>query len=213
MKRVFIGAGIFAALAVAVGIGIVTNSAAQQGQFAHIYAQAEGDDAVVVTVSGLPVTQGDVRKASALRRSHDTTMTEDQADSKSVATIVNEKAVLAEGIKRELTPTTEELDAFIATHKADCASDEARAICERTILDTGLSLEEFWTVARPDYSDALLNTKVHKTNFEEAGLTDESTDEERATAAEAFEAKVLAAANIVWSDERLQRLYEEAVAE
>jgi len=119
MKRLFIGATIFAALAVAVGVGIVTNSAAQQGQFAHIYAQTEGDDAVVVTVSGLPVTRGEVRKASTLRRTHDTTMTEDQADAATITLVVNGKAVLAEGIARELTPTKDELDTFVAAHQAD----------------------------------------------------------------------------------------------
>lgn len=213
MKRLFIGSTIFAALAVAVGVGIVTTSAAQQGQFAHINAQAEGDDAVVVTVSGLPVTRGEVRKASTLRRIHDTTMTEDQADAATITLIVNEKAVLAEGIARDLTPTEDELDTFIAAHKADCATEEARALCEEVIRDTGFSYDEFWAEARPDYSDALLSMKVHRDNFEELELTEDSTNEELLEAERAFEGKVLAAATIVWADERLERLYGEAVVE
>ena len=139
MKRLFIRATIFAALAVAVAAGIVTNSAAQQGRFAHTYAQTEGDDTVMVTVSGLPVTRGEVRKASTLRRTRDTTMTEDQADAATITLIVNEKAVLAEGIARKVTPTKEELDTFIAAHQANCATREARALCEKVIRDTGFS--------------------------------------------------------------------------
>ena len=213
MKRLFIGATIFATLAVAVGVGIVTNSAAQQGQFAHIYAQTEGDDAVMVTVSGTPVTRGEVRKASTLRRTRDTTMTEDQADAATITLIVNEKAVLAEGIARGLTPTKDELDTFVAAHQADCATAEARTLCEQVIRDTGFSYDEFWTEARTDYDDALLIMKVHRDNFEELGLTEDSTNEELLNAERAFEGKVLAAATIVWADERLERLYREAVVE
>ena len=211
MKRALIGAGIFAALAVAVSVGIVNNSAAQQGQYAHIYAQAEGDDAVVVRVSGLPVTRGDVRKASTLRRSHNTTMTEDQADAATITLFVHEKAVLAEAIARKLAPTEEELDTFIGQHQTDCEVPEARPLCEDVIRDTGLSYEEFWTVARPDYKDALLSMKVHRDNFEKVGLTEDSTNDELLAAERAFEGKVLAVAVIVWEDQRLKRLYEDAV--
>ena len=211
MKRLFIVAGIFAVLAMVVSVGIISSSAAQQGQFAHIYAQAEGDDAVVVTVSGLPVTRGDVRKASELRRSHNGAMTEDQADSATITLFVNEKAVLAEGIERGLAPSEEELNTFIEQHKADCEAPESRTLCEDTVRDTGLSYEEFWTVARPDYGDALLNMKVHRDNFDRMGLTEDSTNEELLEAERAFEGKVLAAAVIIWEDQRLERLYKEAV--
>ena len=211
MKRALIGAWVFAAVAIAV---IVNNSAAQQGQYAHIFAPAEGDDAVMVRVSGLPVTRGDVRKASTLRRSHNTTMTEDQADAATITLFVNEKAVLAEAIARKLAPTEEELDTFIGQHQTDCEAPEALPLCEDVIRDTGLSyeeFEEFWTVARLDYRDALLSMKVHRDNFEKVGLTEDSTSDELLAAERAFEGKVLAAAVIVWEDQRLKRLYEDAV--
>ena len=200
-------------MAVAVSVGIVNNSGAQQGQSAYIYAQAEGDDAVVVTVSGLPVTRGDVRKASELRRSYDQTMTEDQADAVTISVFVSDKAILAEGIARELAPSEEELDAFIGQYQADCEIEEARPICEEGIRDMGLTYDEFWKVSRPDYSNALLSNKVHRDNFERKGLGEDATDEELFEVTVAFEGEVLAEATVVWNDDRLRRLYEGAVAE
>ena len=55
--------------------------------------------------------------------------------------------------------------------------------------------------------------KVHRDNFEKLGLTEDSTNEELLEAKRAFEGKVLAAATIVWEDERLERLHREAVVE
>ena len=184
---------------------------AQQRGSAHIHAQAADDDKIAVRVSDLPITQGTVRKATESRRLHDPTLSKDEADKASIVPLVGRKALIAEAKRRGVEPTGAEVKAYINRHRKDC--DVAGAVCRDAITSMGFEYNEFWTIAAPDYEEALTATLVHQDNYQKSGLTDNSTEEEIWKARQAMGARALRAATLVWEDKRLQRLYEQALAE
>ena len=105
MKRTLAFLGSVVPLALVVGATIVGATLAQPGQYGHIHAQAEGDDAVVAVVEGENITRGQVRKPAEFRRSNDSTMTESEAKQITILVLVEDTALWAEAKQRKLVPT------------------------------------------------------------------------------------------------------------
>ncbi|MDE2844576.1 MAG: hypothetical protein OXN21_14525 [Chloroflexota bacterium] len=212
MKRKVMALTAMAALALVLGAVTYSVTLAQPGRSAEIYAQAEGDDTVVARVSGLPVTRGVVRKASAINKQFDSTLTDSQADKRAIVPIIHRKALVAEALNRGLTPTDKDVAAFIQRRKYDCTGPGAEA-CQAAIADTGMSEADFWVAAEPDYRDALLLNRVYADHYADVGIDENSTEDEVWQARVAFGLDIQAAASIEWEDDELKRLYEEAASE
>ena len=211
MKRKLLGLAFIGALTLVLGGSIVGTILAQQNQSPRIDVQIAGDDTVVARVSDLPIRQGVVRRVSETRRSHDGTLTNDASEKAALVPLVGRKALVAEAVRRELEPSDSDVTAFIARHQTDC--DAAGAGCRSAIIGMGFTYDEYWTVAAPDFKEELTIIRLHADNYQKTGVGDSATDAEIWAAREALGAEALNAATIVWEDQRLRDLYEEAIAE
>ena len=96
-------------------------------------------------------------------------------------------------------------------HREACLGEHG-ADCRAEITSLGYSVDEFWTIAFEDYRSDLGDIRLHQAVFEEQGITDAGEDA-RSQAVDAFIASLKTSAVIVWHDDELRKLYEEALAE
>ena len=83
--------------------------------------------------------------------------------------------------------------------------------CRDSIEEKGLTVDEYWASALPEYRLTLGKIKLYQTVMDERGLSDADYDTLIMARAN-YDAEVHRNADIVWRDENLKRLYEQAVA-
>ena len=199
---------IFALVAGAVATG---SSLAQIDSYEHIFTQTKGDDEVVAVVQGKDLLRGDVRKPVEYRQSKDESLTKNQATKLNIVPLVDDLIILAEVERRKFLPDDKENTEYVQPIKEACLGQHG-ADCRAEIASLGYSADEYFEIAFEDYRKTLGDIKLHHVVFEEQGLTD-AGNEARADAVDAFLATLKANAVIVWHDDELRKLYEEAVAD
>ena len=212
MKRTLAFLGSVVALALVVGATIVGATLAQPGQYGHIYAQAEGDDAVVAVVEGENITRGQVRKPAEFRRSNDSTMTESEAKQITILVLVEDTALWAEAKQRKLVPTDEEVRAYMQPHKEACLGPQGEE-CRRHIEDMGQTVANYWDTALSVYKKGLAIGNLYAAMYEDVELAEDADIEATIQARERYLRSIRDDAEITWNDNELKELYDRAVAE
>ncbi|MEW6573730.1 MAG: SurA N-terminal domain-containing protein [Bacillota bacterium] len=99
---------------------------------------------VVLWVNGLPISNNELQTRLSLHKASGTgTQTIEEIEK----ILVEEKVIQSEAAKLGLTPTDEEINAFISQEKETAKNDpEYKAGVEKIIAAWGLSEDEYWNV-------------------------------------------------------------------
>ena len=182
---------------------------AQKGQFAHIMAQGSEDGEVVAIVNGKNVTRADINKPAEFHQSIDPSHTRDSAIQLVIVPVIDDFLISVEVERRGITPTDEEARAYMQPHKEACLGLNGQD-CRDYITSLGLTVDDYWANALPEYKDAVGNIKLFQAVFDERAPDD--VDHEQLLATEKFyRVELRNSATITWNDPDLQRLYEQAL--
>ncbi len=215
MLRKVIIPGVVIALILIAGAAIAGTTLGQQGRFSHIYVEAEGDSEVVAVVQGENITRGDIRKpAEFMNEANPALFPEQEALQHSVVAVVEDVLIQAEVERRGLVPTEEETSEYMKPMLEACASPEPHGReCRDYLEGKGYNLQEYWTTVAPrEYRFVLGHLKLLRTVYKEQGISDAGTDEDVLVVKGNLTAKLRREATIVWKDEALKRVYEQALA-
>ena len=204
---------IFAVVAIAVLVSVATvvsTTIAQKAQFAHITAESTGDSDVVAVVNGTNVTRGDISKPAEFHRTADPDLTTNDATKLVIVPVIDDALINVEAKRRGLTPSDADATTFMQPHKDACLGSNGQE-CRDHITSLGLTVDDYWASALPEYKDDLGSMKLFQAVFTEQSL-DDGTHEELVAAEKAFRVELRNAATITWNDADLQRLYEQALA-
>lgn len=203
-------------LVIALAVGGVTSLGylkAQEGRYSHIYTTKSGDDEVVTVVNGTEVTRGQIRKMPARLRENqpNLNLTEDEAIKLSIGGQIDRFVLLSEVNRRGLMPTFEEARQFMEPHKQACLGPHG-ADCRAGISEDGESLDGYWDKVLPRYQEDLGMIRLVQAHFAESALTHENTNADLLSAKAAFVDGLRAKATIDWKDQKLAKLYQEALS-
>ena len=203
-------------IAVAVIVLIVSVAAvagttiAQKAEFAHITAETAEDTEVVAVADGKNVTRADISKPAEFHRTVDPALTTDAATKMVIVSVIDDYLIKAEVERRGLTPSDEDARAFMEPHKEACLGSNGQD-CRDHITSLGLTVDDYWANALPDYKDELAKRNLFQAVFRTDAPAD-PTNDDLIAADKAFRTQIRNNATITWNDTDLQRLYEQAVA-
>lgn len=206
----FFLAATIAIVLVAVAVGTIM--AQRDSTLKDTLASQEGDALVVVTVNGLDVTKGDVRRYAEFWMNNDATLTRDAAVDLSIVTVIDEFITEAEVKRRGIAPTSEEISTYMAQFKVACQGDDG-AECRTALESFGFdpSSDAYWNdTALPQYGRALNEIKLFQAVVADARMEDASNDALIALR-ESTVTSLRESATIKWHDEDVQDAYQKAI--
>jgi hypothetical protein len=132
--------------------------------------QLPGDEEVVATVNGEPITRGEVRRVAFAMRSNQPDLSEAEARKRAFHEAAKRAAARAEALRLGLEPSAEEIDAAVRFLREQWlkAPPEQRAVLEEDIRQSGLSEEEYWERFREQHARAALPGKLAQWRAEQA---------------------------------------------
>ena len=179
--------------------------------FAGVIAEKSGDSEVVAIVEGTEVTRRDLRLLPDFLRKLDPGLSENAAIKESIVTLITGFAVQAEVTRRGLVPTIAEAQAYMQPSKDACYGPQGGP-CRDHIASLGEDLDVYWSTILTEYRKGLGEIRLRTAFFERIREQDLGY-ENHIAAWRSFRDGLRSEANIVWQDERLQGLYEEALLE
>ena len=180
--------------------------------FRELIKVKSGDDTVVATVNGIEFTQREVRLGADIITSVDPTISQDDAIRQSILHKVDRHLTLSEVKRRSLMPTIAEARELMQAQKELCMGPLG-AECREFIKRVGFSTEDIWEQSIPGYQEDLGRMRLMEILHTEwqkkvdQGLIPAEEDH-------IVTLKILGNlrnnAQIVWKDDRLESLFEEA---
>ena len=183
---------------------------AEKAEFAHITAETAEDTEVVAIADGKNVTRAAIIKPAEFHRTVDPTLTTDEATMLVIVSVIDDYLIKAEVERHGLTPTDEDARTFMEPHKEACLGSNGQD-CRDYITSLGLTVDDYWANALPDYKDELAKRNLFQAVFT-ADAPADPTNEDLLATDKAFRVQLRTNATITWNDADLKRLYEQAVA-
>ena len=175
----------------------------RQGAYAHIYAATQpGDDDVVATIGKQPITRGQIRQAEQLHQ----TLGNPSGIGLLVQDFIRYEAAIQAGY---LVPD-DEVQAHMDTMRAFCDGPDGTD-CQALIQATGLTDDEYWTMAFDEYRRALTVTAMQAAHVVKLYPDGEYTAEELDAALASLDTTLQADVDIKWSDDDLRGAFQDGV--
>ena len=172
----------------------------------------DGDATVVATVDGTDVTRGDIRRAVEFKMAIDSSLTIENARSQIIVQVIDRAIAGAEIDRRRITVSDEEADAYMHRNRDLCLGENGGQ-CREAIKQLGFDVSDdsYWSdIALPEYKRMIAETKLFQAVIEEKSLQDADNDTLFA-AQQALPNKLRANADIVWHDDDLKEVYQQAL--
>ena len=175
----------------------------RRGAYAHIFAVSQpGDGDVVATVGAQSITRGQIRQAEQLHQ----TLGNPSGIGLLVQDFIRYEAAIQAGY---LVPD-DEVQAHMDTMRAFCDGPDG-ADCQALIGATGLTDEEYWTIAFDEYRRALTVIALQNAHLAETYPDGEYTAEELNAALASLDITLQADVDIKWSDDDLRGAFQDGV--
>ncbi len=210
------------ALALIVSVAAVAGiTIAQKAQVAYIAGESSGDIVVAVVngaedidvvavVNGTIVFREDIRSPAEFHQTVNPDLTNDDATKLVIVSVIDDVLIDVEVERRGLTPSDAAATTFMEPHKEACLGPNGQG-CRDHITSLGITVEDYWDNALPDYKRDLGSMKLFQDVFDEEA-PENATHEQLIDTENAFRGQLRTNATITWNDEDLQRMYEQALA-